>query len=204
MDLDHPVHNHQHTPPLSVDGQTPTLRPEIWKTLIGLGYLFVVTWITAFVMVIVHDRVPDMKKYPPLPDIFLDNVPHIPWAFHMCELTGTFMLFIWIAVLMFHKHRFILLRRFFALSGTVFLLRCVTMLITSLSVPGSHLECNPRGSSDYFKKHGDLWAKVQQAYVIWFQGVRTCGDYMFSGHTVALTMLNFFITECKWNWSYLE
>lgn len=109
-----------------------------------MGYLFTVTWITAFVMVIVHDRVPDMKKYPPLPDIFLDNVPYIPWAFHMCELTGTVLCFVWLTVLVFHKHRFILLRRFFSLSGTVFLLRCITMIITSLSVPGIHLECTPR------------------------------------------------------------
>ncbi|XP_059477530.1 sphingomyelin synthase-related protein 1-like isoform X2 [Neocloeon triangulifer] len=176
------------------DGRATHLPPEFSKTLLSMAYLFVVTWITAFVMVIVHDRVPDMKKYPPLPDIFLDNVPTISWAFHMCEVTGSLLLLIWVAVLITHKHRFILLRRFFALSGTVFLLRCITMLITSLSVPGTHLECNPR-------PYGELWAKIQHAYVIWrgagmsIQGVRTCGDYMFSGHTVALTMLNFFITE---------
>ncbi|KAI5699310.1 hypothetical protein M8J75_000966 [Diaphorina citri] len=187
----------------SDDGHATRLSPEYIKTVIALGYLFVVTWITAFVMVIVHDRVPDMKKYPPLPDIFLDNVPYIPWAFHMCEWTGTLLLVIWLGVLFFHKHRFILLRRFFGLAGTVFLLRCITMLITSLSVPGSHLQCNPRTSphshSDQFLL--DLMYKMKQAYVIWrgagmsIQGVRTCGDYMFSGHTVALTMLNFFITE---------
>ncbi|KAK6641488.1 hypothetical protein RUM44_013200 [Polyplax serrata] len=183
------------------------LKPEVWKTVISLVYLFVVTWITAFVMVIVHNRVPDMKKYPPLPDIFLDNVPHIPWAFAMCEFTGTLMLIIWIAVLIFHKHRFILLRRFFALSGTVFLLRCVTMLITSLSVPGTHLQCNPMVEElqlDNGSYHS-VWVKARHAYFIWrgagmsVQGVRTCGDYMFSGHTAALTILNFFITECKKN-----
>lgn len=110
--------------------------------VVGTGYAFLVTWITAFVMVVVHERVPDMQRYPPLPDIFLDNVPHIPWAFHMCEITGTLLFLIWFSVLIVHKHRLVLLRRFFALSGTVFLLRCVTMLITSLSVPGTHLQCS--------------------------------------------------------------
>lgn len=198
------------SPPASDDGRTGahlhhnrSLPPDIWKAGIALCYVVVVTWITAFVMVIVHDRVPDMKKYPPLPDIFLDNVPHIPWAFDMCEVTGTFLFTIWLIVLLFHKHRFILMRRFFALSGTVFLLRCVTMLITSLSVPGAHLQCQPRSypGSGVNTFTSDLAFKLTQAYYIWrgagmsIQGVRTCGDYMFSGHTVALTMLNFFITE---------
>ncbi|XP_022902924.1 ceramide phosphoethanolamine synthase-like [Onthophagus taurus] len=190
------------SPPASEDGRASKLPPEIGKAFLSFCYVVAVTWITAFVMVIVHDRVPDMKRYPPLPDIFLDNVPHIPWAFDMCEVTGTFLFTIWLIVLLFHKHRFILMRRFFALSGTVFLLRCVTMLITSLSVPGAHLQCEPRHySKDGSTLFGDLAFKISQAYVIWrgagmsIQGVRTCGDYMFSGHTVALTMLNFFITE---------
>lgn len=175
-------------------GYATSLRPERFKAVISMCYLLLVTWITSIVMVIVHDRVPDMKKYPPLPDIFLDNIPHIPWAFGICELIGTTLLLIWCVVLFCHKHRFILMRRFNSLCGTVYLLRCVTMLITSLSVPGAHLKCAPRA-------YGNMYDKLSQAYTIWhnaglsIQGVRTCGDYMFSGHTVALTMLNFFITE---------
>ncbi|SPP77176.1 sphingomyelin synthase-related 1 [Drosophila guanche] len=181
-----------------------SVAPEYFKTAMSLGYSFVVTWITSFVMVIVHERVPDMKRYPPLPDIFLDNVPHIPWAFNMCEITGSLLFTIWLFVLIFHKYRMVLLRRFFALAGTVFLLRCVTMLITSLSVPGTHLQCNQKdfaiddANVDMF---GALVMRMTRAYRIWsglgmsIQGVRTCGDYMFSGHTVALTLLNFFITE---------
>ncbi|XP_050302617.1 ceramide phosphoethanolamine synthase-like [Anthonomus grandis grandis] len=194
-DIDH------FSPALSEDGKSK-YPPEKTKALLSLCYVIAVTWITAFVMVIVHDRVPDMKKYPPLPDIFLDNVPHIPWAFDMCEVTGTLLFTIWLVVLLFHKHRFILMRRFFSLSGTVFLLRCVTMLITSLSVPGTHLQCKPRNSvTPGASSFDNLALKLSQAYVIWrgagmsIQGVRTCGDYMFSGHTVALTTLNFFITE---------
>jgi len=51
--------------------------------------------------------------------------------------------------------------------------------------------------------YGDTWDKMQRALAIWsgfgmtLTGVHTCGDYMFSGHTVVLTMLNFFVTECE-------
>merc|ERR1719187_1503564 len=168
--------------------------PERWKLALALIYGLFVSWLTAVTTTVVHDRVPDMNKYPPLLDIILDNVPHIPWAFDMAEISGMTLLSIWLLVILFHKHTFIIARRFFAIAGTIFLLRCFTMIITSLSVPGVHLDCKPR-------PYGSWANRLYNAYIIWsgagmsLQGVRTCGDYMFSGHTVSLTLLNFFITE---------
>ncbi|KAK6759421.1 hypothetical protein RB195_021171 [Necator americanus] len=181
-----------------------TKAKSLAKLLIAFLYCLSSLLITAFAMVLVHDRVPDMKMYPPLPDIVLDNLPLIPWAFDMCELIGVALSVIWFTVLLFHKHRIIITRRMFSLVGTVFLLRCITMLITSLSVPGVHLECRA-------KSYGSLMDKLVQAFHIWsrlgmsIQGVRTCGDYMFSGHTTAITLLNHFITEyTPASWTFLH
>lgn len=177
------------------------LDPEVWKTVISCVYVFFVFGFTSFVMVIVHERVPDMRTYPPLPDIFLDSVPRIPWAFAMAEACGLILCYMFLLILLLHKHRSILLRRLCSLMGTVFLLRCCTMFATSLSVPGQHLKCAS-------KTYGDAWEKIQRALTIWtgfgmtLTGVQTCGDYMFSGHTVVITMLNFFVTEYtprSWN-----
>jgi sphingomyelin synthase-related protein 1 len=47
---------------------------------------------------------------------------------------------------------------------------------------------------------GEIFSRCIQIFVfqgLSIQGVRSCGDYMFSGHTVILTLLNHCITECK-------
>ena len=165
------------TPPKYKSNLASDPLPERWKLGIAVLYGLFVSWLTAVVMTIVHDRVPDMNKYPPLPDIILDNMPHVPWAFEMPEISGMTLLTIWLLVIIFHKHRFIIARRCNAIGGTIFLLRCFTMLITSLSVPGVHLDCKPR-------PYGSWASRLHEAFVIWsgagksLQGVRTCGDYL--------------------------
>ena len=48
-----------------------------------------------------------------------------------------------------------------------------------------------------------MWTRLTRTFEIWkkfgmsLQGVSSCGDYMFSGHTAIITIFNFFITECK-------
>lgn len=81
------------------------------------------------------------------------------------------------------------------------------MLITSLLVPGIHLECKSIESlkiiiflsliivlkKDWFKLliFGNIWECQFKASECQFKA--SCGDYMFSGHN----LLNLFITEFK-------
>nr|CAH8831123.1 unnamed protein product [Trichobilharzia regenti] len=167
-----------------------------WKLLISFLYFIFSTCVTAFVIVLAHERLPVTSKYPPLPDLFLDNLPHIGWGFIAAELVGIVLFVIWSTILILHKYRWILIRRFFVLMGTIFLLRSVTMIITSLSVPGSHLtdQCSPYIVKNYtqrFKRVLEIWKGLG----LYITGIQTCGDYLFSGHTTCLTLLNFFITE---------
>lgn len=128
------------------DVKKQTTISEFSRTVISIVYLWASLLFTSFVMTLAHDRVPDMKTYPPLPDIVLDNIPLIPWAFELCEVCAVLLGLMWVLVLTFHKHRLVLIRRMCALSGTIFLLRAFTMYVTSMSVPGVHLECSSKVS----------------------------------------------------------
>lgn len=167
---------------------------NLQRGLVSALYALAVAFLTACTMTIVHDRVPDTSIYPPLPDLVLDNLPHIPWAFATAEIAILVLGVIMMLILILHKHRWIVFRRFTAIIGTVFMLRCVTMLVTSLSVPGTHLKCDVRVGASSEEKFAHAW-RIFTHFGLSVSGVRTCGDYMFSGHTIVLTLLNYFINE---------
>eukprot|EP01130_Rhizamoeba_saxonica_P016985 TRINITY_DN7999_c0_g1_i1.p1 TRINITY_DN7999_c0_g1~~TRINITY_DN7999_c0_g1_i1.p1 ORF type:complete len:382 (-),score=43.92 TRINITY_DN7999_c0_g1_i1:52-1197(-) len=166
------------------------------KLFLSLLYLMFVTFTTAVTMTIVHNRVPDQASFPPLPDIVLDNTPRIPWAFETAEYISMILGIIFILVLILHKHRTVILWRFCSITASVFLLRCLTMYVTSLSVPGKHQDCAVSQKEDanfdeVITRAIDIFTGIGMS----LNGVRTCGDYMFSGHTIMVTVLNFFIKE---------
>jgi hypothetical protein len=49
-------------------------KGEKRKTFVSMIYLFMIGLWTSFVLTVVHDRVPDMQKYPPLPDLILVSI----------------------------------------------------------------------------------------------------------------------------------
>lgn len=135
-------HHHHYHNGVASNSPIRTNRGEKRKTALAVVYLFVTCLWTSFMLTVVHDRVPDMEKYPPLPDIILDNVPLIPWAFFATECIGLILGLIVLLILIFHKYRWIIFRRMCSLGSTIFFLRSITMLITSLSVPGVHIQCS--------------------------------------------------------------
>ena len=106
--------------------------------------------------------------------------------------------------MLFHKHRFVAMRRIFILLGTMYLVLSVCIYVTSIPVPNPMKEC------DVYRE-STTWNKTYRAYLIWSRlgiamiGNRTCGDYIFSGHTVMLTMTNLFLNEyTPKNWKFLH
>ncbi|XP_062334234.1 phosphatidylcholine:ceramide cholinephosphotransferase 2 [Osmerus eperlanus] len=174
-------------------GRPPPM--EWWKT--GLAFLYAVfnLVLTTVVITVVHERVPAKESSPPLPDKFFDYVDRVKWAFTVTEVNGMVLVGIWGVQLLFHRYRAIAGRRFLFLIGTLYLYRCVTMYITTLPVPGMHMTCAP-------KLHGDSQAKMQRVLQLISGGGLSitgshlmCGDFLYSGHTVMLTLTYLFIKE---------
>ncbi|XP_063116677.1 phosphatidylcholine:ceramide cholinephosphotransferase 2 isoform X3 [Cavia porcellus] len=168
---------------------------EWWKTGIALVYALFSLVLTTVMITVVHERVPPKELSPPLPDKFFDYIDRVKWAFFVSEVNGIILLGLWITQWVFLRYKSIVGRRFFFLLGTLYLYRCITMYVTTLPVPNMHIQCAP-------KLNGDSQAKIQRILRLISGGGLSitgshmlCGDFLFSGHTVTMTLLYLFIKE---------
>uniref|UniRef100_A0A493U2B7 Sphingomyelin synthase 2 n=1 Tax=Anas platyrhynchos platyrhynchos TaxID=8840 RepID=A0A493U2B7_ANAPP len=168
---------------------------EWWKTGIAFVYALFNLILTTVMITVVHERVPPKELSPPLPDKFFDYVDRVKWAFSVSEINGMILVGLWIFQWLFLRYKSIVGRRFFFIIGTLYLYRCITMYVTTLPVPGMHFQCAP-------KLNGDSQAKLQRILRLISGGGLSitgshilCGDFLFSGHTVVLTLIYLFIKE---------
>ncbi|XP_066576761.1 phosphatidylcholine:ceramide cholinephosphotransferase 2 [Amia ocellicauda] len=180
---------------ITVHDPKTRLPLEWWKTGIAFVYAFFNLVMTTVIITVVHERVPAKESSPPLPDKFFDYVDRVQWAFSVTEINGMVLVGLWFVQWLFLRYKAIAGRRYFFLMGTLYLYRCITMYITTLPVPGMHMNCAP-------KLHGNSQAKIQRILRLISGGGLSitgshmmCGDFLYSGHTVMLTLTYLFIKE---------
>lgn len=171
------------------------LPSEWWKTGIAFIWAAFNLVLTTVMITVVHERVPDKSVSPPLPDKFFDYVPRVEWAFSVTEVNGMILVALWFIQWLFLKHRAIVGRRFFFLQGMLYMYRMVTMYVTTLPVPSMHMHCAPKLYSDSHGKIKRVLQLVSGGGLSITGSHLMCGDFLYSGHTVMLTLTFLFIQE---------
>jgi len=162
------------------------IREEPLKTLLSGLFLGTGFLATTFSLTVTHDRYPEVD---PLPDVVFENVKYQPWGLMASEYILLLLLYTAVSIVLLHKHRLIILRRIWFLLGILYYYRALTMFITVLPKSDETYTCLPKSNSTspmvYMKRMltiisgGGLSLNGNHVY---------CGDYIFSGHTVTLTM----------------
>ena len=188
----------------------PNIPTDRQKTFLMLLYVLTCALISTTVMQITNEFAEhDHSKQPPLRDLLFDAQEKFlkeksqPDLFLFAETWAALQTISFLLCLLFHQHRHVIARRFMFCYGTVYLYRSMTIIVTSLPVPGLHITCQAKVAERYDNQEGVLSTGISIFKSIFLQwatfGMKmtgeknmVCGDYIFSGHTHAiLTSLYF-------------
>nr|XP_033797795.1 phosphatidylcholine:ceramide cholinephosphotransferase 1 [Geotrypetes seraphini]XP_033797796.1 phosphatidylcholine:ceramide cholinephosphotransferase 1 [Geotrypetes seraphini]XP_033797797.1 phosphatidylcholine:ceramide cholinephosphotransferase 1 [Geotrypetes seraphini]XP_033797798.1 phosphatidylcholine:ceramide cholinephosphotransferase 1 [Geotrypetes seraphini]XP_033797799.1 phosphatidylcholine:ceramide cholinephosphotransferase 1 [Geotrypetes seraphini]XP_033797800.1 phosphatidylcholine: len=175
--------------------RSQTYPMEWGKTFLAFLYALFCFFFASVTLTLVHERVPLKEVQPPLPDTFFDHFNRMEWAFSICEINGMILFSLWIIQLLFLKYKSIIGRRFLCIVGTLYLYRCITMYVTTLPVPGMHFNCSPKLFGDWEAQLRRIMKLLTGAGMSMTGSHNLCGDYLYSGHTVVLTLTYMFIKE---------
>jgi shingomyelin synthase len=177
--------------------ESEDIKGEPLKTLLA-GFFLIFAWVaTTTSLALTHERLPEYNtSHDALPDLILDNIKYQSWGLDASEIT--IMICTWMAFLvtLFHKHRFIVLRRIFLLVGIHYYYRAVTMYITVLPKSNDLYKCAPKSDHVTFMIIFQRVLKLLSGMGLSINGKHVyCGDYIYSGHTMTLIMTYMVIKE---------
>lgn len=127
----------------------------------------------------------------PLPDLIFAYVDEQQWALRVGDTMVSICIWSSIITIVFHGHRWIILRRGLFIGAVLYLCRSLSMFSTQLP-PGytdNSKSCRNQVNRSTWSLIMDRF--VEQALRIGFQQSYDgylCGDLLFSGHTLAMTL----------------
>uniref|UniRef100_A0A131YR68 Shingomyelin synthase n=1 Tax=Rhipicephalus appendiculatus TaxID=34631 RepID=A0A131YR68_RHIAP len=177
-------------------GGEPRLLQEKWKTLVAFTFLSANLILNLTCLAYVHERIPDRAKYPPLPDVFFDLFPPLDWALDVSESIIIFCIWSTLGLLLIHRYRWIVLQRVFFIMGLLYFMRSITMFVTQVPVASTTYYCSPKANSTNPLLIMKRVAQLLSGFGLSINGQHTfCGDYIYSGHTVILTLSYLVVRE---------
>ena len=129
-----------------------------------------------------------------LPDVTFDLLPKNNRALDISEYIIIFMTASVLVIIVLHRYRSILFRRFCLILSILYLLRAICMAFTQLPVANPQYYCSPRlNLTDDFQWWNFTKTIISRvSHMSLGMGLSVngrhsfCGDYIFSGHTVML------------------
>lgn len=183
------LQQHQTSSPLK-QSKNSAYPKELKKTIAALIIMCLNFVLTTASLSVVHEYLPD---YDPLPDLILNHLPYQEWALFASELTIQIQVGVAIAIIVFHKHRTIVVRRVALMLSLLYGYRAITMMVTVLPKANPLYYCSPKlKSQDQELTLATVVYRVAQllsGFGLTMNGKHTfCGDFIFSGHTMTLVL----------------
>ncbi|GMR50166.1 hypothetical protein PMAYCL1PPCAC_20361, partial [Pristionchus mayeri] len=168
---------------------------ERGKTLLAVAMLIVAGVSNVIVLSVIHEKVPETD---PLPDFLFSLTPYYPYGLNLTEYIMLSSFGAMALLILFHRHRWIVLRRLAVIGSLLYFGRCVTMFVTQVPVADPHWNCTPKlkGENATFANVLIRALKVVTGLGLNLGGKHTlCGDYIYSGHTIVLVVSALFIGQ---------
>jgi shingomyelin synthase len=178
----------------------PKEANSLWRSLLAFLFVFCNMTLNLTVLAVIHERVP--RSQPALPDLSFDILPDADWALAVAEYVIVIQVLGVFLLIFLHRYRVILFRRLCIIMGVLYLFRAICMASTQLPIANKNYYCSPQlknatdPSADPIITTGQYISIIASRVFYMSLGMGLsingrhsyCGDYMYSGHTVILTL----------------